>query len=266
VPLKAGRWFDLGDQRDGAPVVVISESMAAEWWPAESAVGKFVRLNGEASTRRIVGVIGDVGLAHRSAEPLKSMYLPIAQHYPVPEHELSVSVRAGVADRESVKARVRAVTDAVDPMMATSGPQSFREQVDRYLSLQWLMLRFLAAIVAGSVLLLVVGLGSVFMHFLVASRRDFAIRVALGASRSTLLHLLLKQVAIPVVCGVAVGWGMSQLAQLVLADMVARPASTSLAIESSAATGMVILCVVVALVNPAMAALRITPRDVLTSD
>jgi predicted permease len=208
IPVKSGRPFEPRDDEDHPLVVIINESMARAFWPHEDPVGKRLKF-GDENWRTIVGIVGDVHHHGLGIAPAPEMYIPWGQ---VPNVEVRpIIVVRSVIEPASLASGLRKAVSEVDsevPMdqVATMnqlvsgsvGESRFRTTV---ISLFALLALFVAC----------VGLYGV-MSYLVSQRtREFGIRMAVGATHSSVFLLVLGQGAKLAVLGVAIGLAATAL-------------------------------------------------------
>jgi predicted permease len=211
LTLLRGRWFTTAD-RDNAPlVVVINDTMAARYWPAEDALGKRFRMGGPGGTRPMMTIAGIVRTSRHNAiveEPRAEMYLPHAQ--------LPASVGLSAArsmtlvlksdgDPLALTGPLRDVVRAVDPAIPLADIQTMEHVTATALAGP----RF-AAFLLGVFAVLALTLAAVGTHatlaLLVAERaNEIGIRMALGAERRTIVAAVVREAVSSAVVGIAVG-------------------------------------------------------------
>jgi len=213
-----GRAF-LDSDREGAPrVAVISETLARQLWPGQSAVGhSFLRRQSETVEQeiRVVGVARDAKYRYISSPPSPFIYVTMAQ-FPTSKIEIYVRHAAGAQVAQSVRKAMHQVEPNVPILML----QSFSDA-----AAIGLLPQKLAAWIAGSVGTVGVFLAALglygLMAFLVAQRtKEIAIRMALGASQRDMRTMILRQAgtlgAIGAMVGLALAAGVGTLAQSML--------------------------------------------------
>ncbi|MFP5378318.1 MAG: ABC transporter permease, partial [Vicinamibacteria bacterium] len=193
LPIVEGRAFTAAD-RDGAPpVVIVNETFARQLWPGQSAIGRVIYQqqgldDTEGAPLEVVGVARDGKYRTHAEAPRSFVYVPVAQQ-PQSHVELYVRHREG----RTLGPELRAAIAEVEPALPILGMQSF-EAATAIGLLQQLMAAWVSGLVGvtGS-LLAAIGLYGL-MAFLVARRtREIAVRMALGASRSQVLRMMLGQ-------------------------------------------------------------------------
>lgn len=189
IPLIAGRDFLPSDDAHATPKVVISRVMAEQAWPGENPVGKRLSTSAdEPLWREVIGVVGDV--KHWGLDDPKTpfFYAPL---YAAPRRELGWAIR--VSGREEVVVpEVRDVIRRMDPNLpATVVPMS--TLMERSMTVRRVSALLFGQMSAVALLLGLVGLYSVIHYMTARRRREIAIYMALGAQRSWVLMLMLRQ-------------------------------------------------------------------------
>ncbi|MEO7156095.1 MAG: ABC transporter permease [Vicinamibacterales bacterium] len=221
MPIVEGRGFLESDHAGSQRVTVISETMARQIWPGQSAIGRsFFQQDSDTEERQfqVVGVARDAKYRYISSPPAPFIYVAMAQ---VPTSNLELYIRH--APGAHVAADVRAAMAHVEPNVPLVMLQSFDDA-----AAIGLLPQKLAAVIAGSVGTIGIFLAALglygLMAFLVAQRtREIAIRMALGASSGEMRTMVLRQAAMLASIGGAVGLllaaGIGTLARVLLGNV-----------------------------------------------
>jgi predicted permease len=240
IRLVRGRVFDERDTADGPRVAIVSESTARRLWPGQDAIGRRVRMStfsaGEprVAWREIVGVVGDV--RYRGIDEAQlDIYDPAMQ---VGLDTDNVVVRttgsplaaAGALQALALELDADAIVDDITPMDAIVR----RAQAPWRLSL-WMFLLF-AGLAFG---LAAVGLFSLVALDVAHRRREFAVRLALGAKGGTIVGSVLRRagvsVAVGIVTGLAAAWFGTRLMQSLLVGVRPNDRMTYVAVLAAVA-------------------------------
>ena len=217
IPVIAGREFARDDRDETTRVAVVSESFAETHFPQESPLGKRIRFGGEGSPFvEIVGVAGNVQHYHVGSEPMPQAYLPFAQW---PTQDVNFVVKASVPPLSLVPA-IRTEIRGVDQNMPLEGLQTLDQVVDSDMSAPRFRTMLLSSFGLTALLLAVVGLYGVMSYTVAQRSREIGMRMALGAPRSSILRLVLRDGAPLVAAGVVVGLGGALALTRVLESML----------------------------------------------
>lgn len=216
IPLAQGRAFDTRDVVTSTPVAVISRSMARAYWPENEALGRRLRFaNGSESAGwlTVVGVVEDVRPFDPTSPQVRQVYLPFAQ-------AASRALVYYVATTDSPLSRLqdmRAAVRDVDPELAILDLRTMKDALDEQFSgvrLGQASIRVNAII---AVVMAISGVYSLVAFTVARRRREIAVRVALGGTRSAIVRALLRQSLRPAVIGIALG--------LIFSGLVSRAAA-----------------------------------------
>ncbi len=203
IPLLQGRVFNPGDTAEGAQVALINATMARKFWPNENPIGKKIGAgcDGQSLCRTVVGVVGDIRHEGLSQEPQPEVYM---SHLQFSLNSMSLLLRTA-GDPLQLAAVVRDAVRALDKDQPIARVQTLEEHISASI-LQPRLITTLLGIFAGLALLLA-GIGVyAMMSYTIAQRTgEIGIRMALGAARSSIFGLVLRQAMTLVVLGAALG-------------------------------------------------------------
>ena len=220
IPIVAGRDFALTDTAGSPLVVIVSETLARRFWPGQSAIGKPLRLEvfnardrrAEPRVSTVVGVAGNIrssSLIDGLAEPY--VYLALAQRDAVVSADMTVqmSIVARRRGDASLAAVMATAVQEIDQRLVLSRTESLADAIELGLTPQ----RILAIIsgVMGLVALLLASMGiyGVTAYTVALRRREFAIRLALGAPRAGVVHMVFRQSTWLVAVGLGIGLALA---------------------------------------------------------
>jgi predicted permease len=203
VPILAGRAFrDAADERD--QVAIVSETMARHYWGDEPAVGRRFSQDGGSTWLEVVGVAGDVRQWLSSAVTVE-FYRPYHQ---LPMLAASLLVRSD-RDVADLQADVERAVAAIDPRQPVSDPQALPALRDEGL-FPWRLLASLLTMFAALALAIAgTGIGGVLAYSVGQRRHEFGVRMALGASHSRVLRMVMRQGLWLIALGLGLGVGAS---------------------------------------------------------
>ena len=260
VPVTTGRPFTTADHATAGRVALVSESLANQYWPGESPVGRRIRFPGMAPGDwiAIVGTAGDVKWERLSEEPATALYLPLAQTD---------------ADSMSLVVRTNGETAAVSGALRDA-VRSLDEDtpVDRIASTAALVRssarasQFLAAVFAGFAIvgLLLGGLGIYGVSSDAVARRghEIAVRVAIGAEATSIVRLVVRQSLTVAAIGVAAGVVAALAGGRLMSSLLFGVTATDPVAFAGAAMALLAV-VVVSCAVPARRATKISPLAAL---
>ena len=203
IPLIAGRFFNQEDTADKPRVTIIDDRMAREFWPGQSAIGKRIRvlqLRGDPWLT-IVGVVGRVKQDSLDADPRIAFYRPQTQ---APSRALTVALRTGADPLLLAGAAKREIQqlDADLPMYSVRG---MGQLVAQSLAPRRFLENLLTLFAALALVLAALGIYGVMACQVSQGTRELGIRIALGATRTTIVRMVLGRALTLAVCGVAIG-------------------------------------------------------------
>ncbi|HUO82770.1 MAG TPA: ADOP family duplicated permease [Gammaproteobacteria bacterium] len=194
IPLLAGRDFDgRNTARDASAVIVSREFAEAYWGGIQEALGRTLsRVTGERRLElQIIGVAGDVSEAEQSQDwtETRTWYLPLSMGTDYDASAITIAVRGGHAQ---LPAAVRSLVQELDPDLAPFALMSMSDRLAETYSRERFS-RFLFALFAVTACVIAVtGLYSALNFVTLLRRREFGLRVALGASPRTVAAGVLR--------------------------------------------------------------------------
>jgi predicted permease len=258
IALLDGRDFTKEDRDGSLPVVIINEDLARRYWPAGDALGKRLRLVGDTVSRQVIGVVRNSNYTSLGEDPQPCVYLSLRQN---PGATATLYVRAA-RDPESVLGEVQRGVKSLAPKVEISDIRTGARFMDQILWSARIVVSMLGVFGLLALILASVGLFGLLTYLVRGRQREIGVRMALGASRSAILLLVLQQGLVLVCAGAAIGLALSLMIGRAFARMLfgLNPADPlSLAVASSA----LILVAALACYLPALAASRMDPMGAL---
>jgi predicted permease len=258
IPLVQGRDFTDADQDGALPVVIVNEEIAQRYWPRRNALGQKIRMNGDTVTRQIVGVVKTTNYTTLGEAPQPCVYLPLRQNA---GGAMNLFVRAS-GDPRGVLEAVHAEVRDVDPKVQITDIRTGAKLMDQVLFSARVVLRMLGMFGLLALVLASVGLYGILAYSVSGRQREIGVRMALGASRMSVLRLVLRQGMTLVCIGAAIGLGLSLVVGRVFSRMLfgLSPADP---LSLAGAAGALLLVALLACYVPALAASRMDPLRAL---
>lgn len=263
--LVRGRLF-REDEGPGKPkVILINETLAKKYFPGEDPIGKKVgdlSLSPD-SLREIVGVVRDIREGGLDAEVWPAEYEPL---YQSSNNYFAVAVRTAQDEKALLPAIVSTVR-SIDPNLGVYGEITMADQIDSTRSA--MLHRFAAWLVAGfaamALVLGVVGLYGVISYSVSQRTREIGVRMALGAQRSTVYQMVMRQAGRLTLLGVGAGLVCSVAASLLVRKMLFDVQAWDAPILAGVAT-LLALAALLASFVPARRAASVNPSDALRAE
>jgi putative ABC transport system permease protein len=227
IPLRRGRLPNDADTSDAAPVVFINEASARAIFANTDPIGKRIRLSqttgSEQPWRTIVGIVGDVRHRGLDTPPRTEMYIPDRQflHFSagVQARALSVVIKTEQDPTASVAA-VRAAVRAIDPDVPAAQVRTMSTIVSASVADRRLNMLLIGAFGVLALALASIGLYGVMAYAVTQRTREMGVRLAIGASRASVLSLVVGNAMRLVTTGVAIGLVLSLVAMGSLARLL----------------------------------------------
>jgi len=269
IPVKTGRAIGTGDRQGTQPVVVINESLARDFFPNQDPIGQPLQLAGlDEPPRQIVGVVGDVRQDRYQTRPQAQVYVPRIQlpnfmdmatalEFVVP----SFVVRTA-ADPTSVIPSLRSAVHEVAPALPIASIRTVEDYAAGQLQDVQQYATLLSLFGGISLILAVTGIFGVMVNTVSQRTNEIGIRVALGATASGVLGLIVGQGFKLIVAGLAVGLVITFLATPAIGSFLWGVSVSDPLTYAIAAIGLAMIGLLACYI-PALRALRVQPIDAL---
>ena len=266
--LKAGRAFTEADRTSSQPVAIVNEAFARRYWPGQDPIGRRLQEYGGSTQRTVVGLIADVKHSGPAEEARPEVSLPYSQLDP----DFMVTWSRGIyfvirtaSSGVAMGSAARAVVGGIDSEMSLNDVQSLAALASDAVSAPRFRTVLLGTFAGLAIALASIGVFGVLSYFVIQRRREIGIRVALGATSSDILRMVVGRGL--ALAGVGLGIGL-------LAAIPLTRSMQSLLFEvkpldvPTIASVVVGLTVVAGLASylPARRALRIEPMTTLNME
>jgi predicted permease len=216
MPLVMGRDFRDSDVEGAPQVAVVNETMAKYFWGNENPIGKRFGWGRHEGTYpiEVVGVVRDSRFATLRDEVPRFVYTPWTQQESLDTMTFYVRMRGEATGMPNT---VRQVVQRLDPNLPIFDMKTMEAQVDESLFIERLVASLSLLFGALATVLAAVGLYGVMSYTVSRRTREIGIRMALGAARTSVLWMVLREVAIMasagIVLGLPVAIGLSRFVQ-----------------------------------------------------
>ena len=262
--LLQGRYFIESDDASRTHVGIINRSMAKQMFPGEDPLGKqLITEFDQDHPLEIIGVVDDIKEGPLDAQPVAGLYVPFNQH---PLSDFYVTVRTTQSAASILPAMVQAVHQ-IDRGLIADEEETMSERIDNSPSAY--LHRSAAALVAGfaalALLLGTVGLYGVISYSVGQRTREIGVRMALGAQRSSVYQLILREAcwlaALGIVGGILCSFAATRFLRSMLFAVSPRDAGTAISVVCVLAASALLASFI-----PARRAASIDPAKALRTE
>ncbi len=259
IPLRAGREFSSRDDRGAPPVAIANAAFARKYFGTADPIGCRLGTNHEESTRyEIVGVVGDAKLDSPHDRPRPAVFFASRQQDRSGPVVVHLRTAAGAAVAGSIRHEIR----QLDPDLEILGMETLDNAVGATLQREQMLATLVSLFALVAVFLTAVGLYGTMAYATARRATEIGIRVALGATRGRVVATMLREAAIVVATGVAIGLPLAALGVRSLRKLL----FSLEALDPASFAGAALLLSLVALLAafiPARAAAYGTPMSAL---
>ena len=258
IPMLRGRDFDARDVAKPTASVIINETAAKKYFTNEDPIGQRVGLNADQSGEsEIIGIIRDTKYdSVRDAAP-PTMYVSIRPG----TRSVMVMVRTA-GDPAMMTETVRAALQRIDPDVPMTGITTQTDNIDQRFSQERLFAIAYSLFGALALLLACIGLFGLMSYSVSRRTNEIGIRMALGAQRSSVVGMVLRESMLLVAIGIVIGLA-GALAGGRFVESVLFGLSTTDTLTMTAAIGSIIVVSLLAGYLPARRAARVDPMVAL---
>jgi putative ABC transport system permease protein len=240
IPLRRGRCFTAQDRAG----VIVNETMARRFWPAQDAIGKHV------GPHEILGVIADVRIHNATEDGLLEVIFPYLQ---TPPGSMTLAVRA---PRSTAPALARALASPkVGDMLAVVSERIIHKQ---------LTAGVIGIFASLALVLAAVGIYGVLSFTVACRTQEIGVRMALGAERGAVVRMVAREAAVLALIGIAIGLIAARALSRVLASLIYGASPTDPSVFAGASAFLFAVAVLAAWL-PARRAAAVDPATALRS-
>ncbi len=272
IPLIEGRVFTHHDtQTTSVPEMpgvlipatgIVDERIARRFWPGQSALGKRFRFGFPGMPWvEIVGVVGHIRHDGLDVDPRPQVYFNYLQRA---QDRMALVVRSNQNPRALISAILQAIR-SVDPEQPVYDIRTMEDVVERSTAQRWLNMMLVTIFAAISLMLASVGVYGVVAYGVSQRRREFGIRLALGAERSAVARLVVRQGAVLAIAGAAIGFVASVFVTRAIESLLYGIKATDPP-SFATATGLLVGVALLASYVPARRAASVDPASTLRNE
>jgi len=263
IALLRGRVFTDSDTANSPQVMVVSKAFTKVYFPNEDAIGRRIVLDGKNTTpREIVGVVDDVRRKGLDSDVQPEMYFSYVQK---PERRLNLVIRSTTDDASQLTAAARAEVKAFNPRQIIWRAQTLEQMLSTSVAPRKFNMMLLGIFAGVALVLAAVGLYGVMSYSVSWRTQEIGIRMALGAKRTDVLRMVVRQGMTMTLIGLALGLvGVIALSRVMVGLLYGVSPTDPL---TFAGVSMVLLLVaLLACLIPARRATRVDPIVALRSE
>jgi putative ABC transport system permease protein len=255
IPILAGRDFTESDV-EATPKAIISSAMRRKFWPTEDPLGKRIIIRGETKPREIVGVVGDIKEWDLTTEPLYYIYVPYLLERPIAP--MTLVARTSSGDPLSLAPSVRSQVFSIDKDQPVYNISTLEKMSS---DARWPQRMNMAQLIVFSIIALLLAASGIYglLSYSVSQRTyELGLRIALGAQRSQIVGLIIRQgmklVLIGSIIGVAAAFAFTRILSSLLFGVSTTDPVIYLAVPAIIAATSFLSCLL-----PAIRATRVSP-------
>ena len=205
IPILRGRAFLKTDTADAPAVAIVNETFAARYWPNQNPIGKRIFVN-NLHWAEVVGVAKNSHYGYIGEPPQQFFYLPYRQ---APPGNLTL-LAASAGDSASLLAPLQALIADIAPSMPTYDAQTMEQfYAAKVTGFGSVMVEVVTAMGLTGLALSMIGLYALMAYSVTRRTREIGIRMAVGADRTNVMRMVVRQGMLPVLFGIALGLGLS---------------------------------------------------------
>jgi putative ABC transport system permease protein len=210
IPLKQGRFFPDADNENAPLVAIVSQALAARYFPNQDPIGKRLAFNRpirwqngeEPVTAVIVGVVGNVRLDDTSSDQKPTIYVPHPQN---PWSRAVWFVARTETDPAALGAALRSEFMAIDKEQPIDQLETLEERLENHAAEPEFQTRLMSSFALVALMLAALGIYGVNAYAVAQRRNEIGLRMALGASRGSVLRRVIGKGMLPTAIGIGLG-------------------------------------------------------------
>jgi predicted permease len=262
IPLRLGRLFTPREEEGRMSVAIVNETMALRYYPGQNPVGRYYEMGADPPTRIvIVGVVGDAKYNDLRQEPMPMAYYPWRQ---IGTPRMSALMIRAQGDVAAIAPALRQAVVSVHPDLFQQS-RTVAAQIDEALVRERMLARLSGFLGLLALLVASAGLYGVLSYGVTRRTSEIGVRVALGARPSTIAGMVLRQTALLLSVGVAIGLSIALATGKLAAAFLYGVQPDDPAVIAFAAFALIVVSLAAAYL-PARRASRVDPLVALRHD
>jgi putative ABC transport system permease protein len=233
TPLLSGRAFDARDTKESLLVVMVNETFVKRFLGGSNAVGQHIvvdRDKPESPALEIIGVVASSRHESLAIEPIPEFYIPQSQD---PTRRLNVVLRTSAAELSGLQASLRNVVHEFDKDLFVPTLEPLESRIGITLAQPRFNMMLLGTFAAVAMILAAIGIYGVIAYGVAQRTREIGIRMALGAQRSDMLRMILRQSLAVIGIGLIVGLISSLMVTRLMSTLLYGVSANDLSIYAS---------------------------------
>ena len=262
IAMAGGREFTDGDREGASLVAVVNEDMAHRYWPKGNVVGSTVVVGPQKQACQIVGIVKNYTYHNpQDTDHDPILYLPILQHY---QSEIFVAARSRTT-AEAVLPALRQAVGKLDGALPLQNVETLRQVGEVLYQFARIPVELLGVFALASLLVATLGLYAVMAYAVTERSREFALRMAVGATRVQIVRLVVNGGLETVAAGLLIG-GVGAFFAIRLLRSMLFGVGPSDPVSFLAAAAVLVITVLIAGLAPAGRAASIEPMEALRNE
>jgi putative ABC transport system permease protein len=255
MPLLRGRLFTEFDVENAPRVAIVNEAFARTWWPGQDPLGKRLKLGrADTSWTTVAGVVTDARTETLEDTNIPQIYLSSWQRT---DKDLAIFLR-GRLDPAKLPEQAREMVQSLDHELPVFGAKRLPDVVSGSLGQRRFSMEMVLLFALTALLLAGIGVYGTVSYIVSGRTRDIGIRIALGAQRKTILHMVLGQGLALALAGAAVGLAGALIVSHLMAGLL-YGVSPSDPLTFISLTVVLVMVAFAACYIPARRAMRVDP-------
>jgi predicted permease len=265
IPVLEGRDFSVRDDTKSLQVMIVNQAFAQKFFPGEEVLGKKLKPGASSGGpdgppwREIVGVVGNIKSAATQREMRPAMFLPDGQ---LPAWCCLYSVVRTSLDPISLESSVQRIVSQMDKDIPVTQVRTMNDLMSIELSQPRFATILLSTFALLALVLTIVGLYGVMTYSVARRTREIGVRMALGAQRGAVLSMVLRDAAILLATGIAIGTAVALASASILQSMLYGTGSRNPVVLIEVCSAVALAGLLAAYI-PAFRAARVDPMVAL---